>query len=292
MDTSLQATSKWQALDTVLAERLHGGHADPERWLLAQTIATATQRRALLEMLDIGDGWNTLDIGTGYGPLAMEIATVARVAAIGIDVDRDVLAAAQEIQTAVAERQGFVAGSRISFDYGNAYALPTDDHGIDLATARFVFQHLDDPASAMAELARVVHRSGLVCVIDVDDGLSVSYPPPSSAYERLAHALTARQDRHGGDRGVGRRLPGLLDQAGFDVVSVLVMPQAAYGSSLPTDLSRALLVERFTLLRSDLIADGGISADEFDHCLGQFAAETTHGICSIESHLAVIGRRR
>jgi hypothetical protein len=36
---------------------------------------------------DIG-GWRTLDIGTGFGPIPMELATLAPVEAVGVDVDR------------------------------------------------------------------------------------------------------------------------------------------------------------------------------------------------------------
>jgi SAM-dependent methyltransferase len=221
----------------------------------------------------------------------MELAAMVPVDAVGIDVDESILHSAEALRVDVTTRGGLLPGSRVSFATGDAYALDQPDGCIDLATARFVFQHLRDHGAAASELARVVRPGGMACLIDVDDGLSVTYPEPSDSYVRLTEALTALQERHGGGRHVARRLPALLDHAGFEVLAVLVVPQATYGSSQPDDLNRKLLVERFLAARGALV-DEFLSADEFDDCLGRFAVEVTTGECAVEAHLAVIGRRR
>ncbi len=263
----------------------------PNRWLLIQTLATAAMRRRVLVSLGIQPGWRTLDVGTGFGSVPMELAAMVPVDAVGVDRDEAILHAADALRVDVTARGGLLPGSRVNFVIGDAYALDEPDASIDLATARFVFQHLRDHVAAASELARVVRPGGLACLIDVDDGLSLTYPEPSASYARLTEAMTAMQERHGGSRQVARRLPALLDQAGFDVLAVLVIPQATYGSSKSDDLNRRLLVERFLAARSDLV-DEFISGDEFDDCLGRFAVEVTTGECAVEAHLAVIGRRR
>jgi SAM-dependent methyltransferase len=282
----------WRAIDDAFKSHLDE-HADiPHRWLLVQTLATAIMRRRVLATLGVRSGWRILDIGTGFGPVPMELAAMAAVEAIGIDVDDSVLRAADALCVDVAGRGGFVPGSRISFVAGDAYNVDQPDASIDLATARFVFQHLRDHAAAVSELARVVKKGGLTCLIDVDDGLSVTYPEPSAAYRRLTEALTARQEQDGGGRGVGRTLPSLLDRGGFDIAAVLVVPQAAYRSSQPGDPNRTLLIDRFVAARGDLVDGGFISADEFDEHLSHFRHEVTSGECVVEAHLAVLGRRR
>jgi ubiquinone/menaquinone biosynthesis C-methylase UbiE len=45
-----------------------------------------------------------------------------------------------------------VRGSRVAFLSGDAYALSHPDASFDLATARFVFQHLQNHAGATSEL--------------------------------------------------------------------------------------------------------------------------------------------
>lgn len=267
-------------------------HSDiSHRWLLIQTIATAAMRRRVLATLGVEPGWRTLDVGTGFGSVPMELAAMMPVDAIGIDVDDAVLQAADAVRVDVAARGGFRPGSRVMFVAGDAYTLDQPDASIDLVTARFLFQHLRDHAAAASELARVVRHGGLACLIDVDDGMSVTHPEPSAAYKRLAGALTAMQGYRGGGRYVARTLPARLDQAGFDVAAVVALPQASYASSQPGDAGRALLVERFLAARGELVEDF-ISADEFDDCLGRFASEVTTGECVIETHLAVVGRRR
>jgi 2-polyprenyl-3-methyl-5-hydroxy-6-metoxy-1,4-benzoquinol methylase len=49
---------------------------------------------------DIG-GWRTLDIGTGFGPIPMELATLAPVEAVGVDVDATVVQQADHMRVKV-----------------------------------------------------------------------------------------------------------------------------------------------------------------------------------------------
>jgi ubiquinone/menaquinone biosynthesis C-methylase UbiE len=279
-------------IDDTMTSYLDAESDIPHRWLLVQTLATAVMRRQVLAALDVQPGWRTLDIGTGFGAVPMELAALAAVEATGIDVDGAVLQSADLLRREVARRNGFCPGSAVVFEPGDVYALDQPDASVDLATARFLFQHLEDPAAAASELARVVRPGGLACLIDVDDGLSLSYPEPSPAYRRLTDALTAMQERSGAGRRVARTLPSRLDDAGFTIVAVLVVPQADYRSSRPGDGARTLLVERFTAARPDLLGGGFISASEFDDALQSFSDEVTTGVCTVEAHLAVIGRRR
>jgi hypothetical protein len=129
-------------------------------------------------------------------------------------------------------------------------------------------------------------------VVDVDDGLSISEPPPSEAFTALADALTASQAGRGGDRRVGRRLAGLLDSNGFEPAAVIVLPQAAYLTPAPGDPAAALMRQRLLAARPGIVSGGHMAADEFDRRLEEFAAETPVPRCEIEGHLAVVARRR
>jgi ubiquinone/menaquinone biosynthesis C-methylase UbiE len=170
----------------------------------------------VLGTLGVQAGWRTLDIGTGFAPVPMELGCLAPIDAVAIDIDESVLQVADGMRNHADRLGAFSSGSRITLRTDDAYRLDEPDACFDLATARFVFQHLQDNAGAACELARVVKPGGLACLIDVDDGLSVTYPPRSAAYARLVAALTAMQEHRGGGRHVGRTLPSRLDQAGFD----------------------------------------------------------------------------
>lgn len=253
---------------------------------------TALSRRALLGSLGVAPGSAVLDVGTGFGCMAIEIAAMSQVSAVGVDVDVEVLEAARRIAGRVRADGAFADGSTVDFCCGDALDLPVEDGSFDVVTSRFLFQYMSDPQMLADELARVVRPGGLVCVVDVDDGLSVSEPELSPAFARLVAAFRAVQEAAGGDRRVGRRLARMVDAAGFDVVAVLVLPSAAYGPSLPSDVGRQMLLERFRLCQGEMVASGVVSEDQFDADMDAAAAEIVHGRCQIEGHLAVVGRRR
>ena len=284
--------ARWQVIDDVWNSHLDGIRDSPHRWLWTQTMATSVMRRHILTILGVQSGWRTLDIGTGFGPIPMELAALAPIEATGIDSDTTVLRQADRIRMEVEKRGGFHTGSRVTFAVGDAYELAQNDGSIDLLTARFVLQHLHDHSLAVSEMVRVVKPGGLACVIDVDDGLSVSYPEPSRAYRLLADSVSALQTAHGGGRDIGRKLPTMLDHAGFDVRVVLALPDAGYRASKPGDLDRTLLVDRFLTSKGALIDGGFLSPDQFDDALEEFSSEIRAAECVVVTHLAVIGQRR
>jgi ubiquinone/menaquinone biosynthesis C-methylase UbiE len=286
------ADVRWQAHDDAWQSYLDGNQNIPHRWLLIQTMVTSVMRRHILGMLGVRPGWRTLDIGTGFGPIPMELAALEPIEAFGVDVDSNVLQAADRVRIDVEGRGGLQPGSLVNFAVGDAYGLTHSDRSIDLVTARFVFQHLRDHPVAISEMARVVKPGGLACVIDVDDGLSVTYPEPSPAYRLLADAVSAMQTLQGGGRHVARRLPAMLDLGGFEIRSVLALPDTEYRTSRPGDVNRLLLVDRFLTARDSLIEGGFLASDQFDGALAEFSAEITSAECIVVTHLAVIGQRR
>ncbi|HEY7948839.1 MAG TPA: methyltransferase domain-containing protein [Acidimicrobiales bacterium] len=282
----------WPALDTVTAGYLDAHPDLRDRWLLVQTLATATPRRALLNALGIQAAWRVLDVGTGFGPVAHELARAAGARVVGTDVDLEKLDAAHAIGADLRAAGGPSEPGTAVFTGGDVYALPFGDAMFDAAVVRFLYQHLTEHDRVTSELARVLRRDGLICVIDVDDALSITYPPISSAFERLADVFTALQEAGGGDRQIGRKLASLLEAGGFTVTAVLVIPQASYGPSTPEDPGRRFLIERFALARSGAVAHGLIAPEDFDALMGELATESVPAQTLIEAHVAVVARRR
>jgi len=282
----------WSALDAVTADYL-GSHRDlRDRWLLVQTLATATPRRALLNALRIQAGWRVLDVGTGFGPVVHELSGAAGARVVGTDIDFEKLVAARTMGIDLRAVGWPPAPGAAVFTGGDVHALPFGDGTFDAAVVRFLYQHLNDHDRVTAELARVLRPDGLVCVIDVDDALSITYPEISNAFGRLSDVFTALQAAGGGDRQIGRKLACLLDAGGFTVTAVLVIPQASYGPSTPEDPGRRFLIERFGLARSGAVAQGLIEPEEFDALMQELAAESIPAQTLIEAHVAVVARRR
>ncbi len=280
----------WAQIDAAYRDLLEAAPAD-RRWLLVQTLATGPSRRALQGSLPIAAGARVVDIGCGYGASSLELAALRPVAVTGIDTDEQVLEVARSAAAAVTGRSALPPGSTVTFDVGDAYELPFPDGSVDAVYSRFVFQHLAEPGRAAAEIFRVLRPGGLCCIVDVDDGLSVSEPPPSAAFTRLAEALRAAQGGYGGDRHIGRRLAGILDFHGLTPGAVLVLPQAGYHRPSPGDPARQLLVERLQAARAGILAGGHMTVEQFEADLAEVAGEDPGPTCEIEGHVAVLATR-
>lgn len=281
---------RWEVVDSAYVNYL-GQHPEfSDRWLLVQTLATGGSRRALISALGVQPGWRVLDIGTGFGPIPIELAGMVPITVHGIDNNPENLLVADHLKSALAGQEWFQAGSTVSFGSGDIYELPFEDDHFDLVTARLIFQYLDDPTRAIDEIKRVLRRGGGVCLVDADDGLSITYPQPSEAFTRLQQAFAAVQAARGGDRQVGRKLSTYLHHGGFDVMSVLVLPQAGHGPSSPDDVARTFALDRLRSFRDDMVSFGIMTAQEVDSCLDLYARENIEAQCNIEGHLAVVAR--
>ncbi|HVB05143.1 MAG TPA: methyltransferase domain-containing protein [Acidimicrobiales bacterium] len=285
---STDAASPWEPLDAAYRAAQLGPASSRWASLLEQTILTAPERRRLLGAVGARAGWRVLDVGTGYGPIPVELAHLAALEAIGVDTDEELLTAAASVADALAESDFFATGATVSFAPGDAYALPFDAGEFDLVTARLVFQHLADPRLAAAEVARCLRPGGLALVYDVDDGLSASWPPASPEVALLDRAYDAYQLASGGDREVGRKLSSYLADAGLTVRQVLVLPQAAHEDAGSADAARSVNEARHLAARDAMIAAGLIDRPTFDRCLAASVQAAAVARCRIESQVVVL----
>ncbi|HWE57584.1 MAG TPA: methyltransferase domain-containing protein [Acidimicrobiales bacterium] len=291
IDRYAEAARRWAAVDQAYNARI-ATVPDSRRWLAVQALALAQSRRSLLMSLNPSAGTTLVDLGCGFGMGVVEAAALGPLRAIGVDLDAEVLGVARAAAADVAGAGMLAAGSTVDFLDGNAYEVPVDASSVDLVISQFLFQHLDAPDRATREVARILRPGGVACIIDVDDGLSITYPPASAAYLALAGALRGSQEGGGGDRQVGRKVAALLDDAGLDPLNVAVVSQSGYRRVDAGDLSRQLLVERFRAARPSIVERGLMSAETFDATLSEFATEDEGPVCEVEAYLVVTARRR
>ena len=115
--------------------------------------------RARASALLVPPGLRVVDVGTGTGILAIELAELG-LDVIGIDRSPTMLAEAR------SKRPAGPGAGTLELQQGDAHALPLADASVDAAFAHMVLHSLEDPARAVLEMARIVRPGGQVVLID------------------------------------------------------------------------------------------------------------------------------
>jgi demethylmenaquinone methyltransferase/2-methoxy-6-polyprenyl-1,4-benzoquinol methylase len=114
-------------------------------------------RERAADLAAVGPGDRVLDVATGTGDLAIELAR--RVGpggeVVGLDFSEEMLALARR------------KAPGLRFERGNALALPFPDATFDAATTAFGARNFSDRARGLQEMARVVRPGGRVVVLEI-----------------------------------------------------------------------------------------------------------------------------
>ncbi len=282
--------AKSTVIDAVFKEYRQTIDYWPGQVMLDYSLMLHQAWRPLLPMLPIGAGIRMLDVGTGYGLLAAELAANIPISINGVDIDPHYVAGAREICASLSHQGVFVPGSGLSFEVGDISALAFGDAEFELTMVREVYQFIADPEQATRELLRVTKPTGFVCVSDNDDGFYLAYPEPSEAFRRLHRAVDAEQSAYG-DRHVGRKLSTYLSQAGFDILAVTVMPEARHWTVTPDDPERRFLIEQVREAKDRLVKAGVIEAGEFDRLVAELESEPVGDQFRFNARVVVVGRK-
>ena len=128
-------------------------------------------RRRAADLAAVGPGGRVLDVATGTGDLAIELA--GRVApggeVVGSDFSEEMLAHARE------------KAPEISWEWANALELPYEADSFDAATVGFGARNFSDLDRGLAEMARVVRPGGRVVVLEI----TTPTKPPLSTFFRV-----------------------------------------------------------------------------------------------------------
>jgi demethylmenaquinone methyltransferase / 2-methoxy-6-polyprenyl-1,4-benzoquinol methylase len=128
-------------------------------------------RARAADLAAVGPGDRALDVATGTGDLAVELAR--RVGAGGEVVGSDF----SEEMLALARRKA----PELRFEWGNALELPYEDGRFDAATVGFGARNFSDLERGLSEMARVVRAGGRVVVLEI----TTPQRPPLSTFFRL-----------------------------------------------------------------------------------------------------------
>jgi demethylmenaquinone methyltransferase/2-methoxy-6-polyprenyl-1,4-benzoquinol methylase len=121
-------------------------------------------RKRAVRSLQLGEKPRVLDLATGTGDLAIDIARMHPGATVvGLDPSQEMLAIAA---TKLAKR-GLT--DRISLVVGDAQELPYRDCEMDAATIAFGIRNVPDRKRALREMARVVRPGGRIAILELGE---------------------------------------------------------------------------------------------------------------------------
>jgi demethylmenaquinone methyltransferase/2-methoxy-6-polyprenyl-1,4-benzoquinol methylase len=121
-------------------------------------------RKKTVKRLQLGEQPRVLDVATGTGDLAIDIARMTPGATVvGLDPSEQMLAIAKD---KIAKRG---LADRVTLVVGDAQELPYGSCEMDAATIAFGIRNVPDRLKALRELARVVRPGGRIAVLELGE---------------------------------------------------------------------------------------------------------------------------
>jgi demethylmenaquinone methyltransferase/2-methoxy-6-polyprenyl-1,4-benzoquinol methylase len=155
--------SVYDALNSAMTAGLH------HRW-----------RERAADLAGVGPGDRVLDVATGTGDLALELArrvgqggevvgsdfSEGMLARARTKAQRAALGAAIHADSSAGVDAGSPPAAAVRFEWGDALALPYADNSFDAATVGFGARNFSELGRGLAEMARVVRPGGRVMVLE------------------------------------------------------------------------------------------------------------------------------
>lgn len=221
-----------------------------------------------------------LDVGCGIGDVTGIAALAGSGEALGIDVNDEVVSAADERARRLATGATFRVAGIAELEAGEL-------SGFDVVYARCVVSHLPDPRAALAAMLSATRPGGLVVLEDVEVGATWC-SPPEPAVARYVECYLAAASAIGASPHIGPDLAPMLRDLGAEAVTVdIVQPLLR----APEDL----FITPCTMeaIAGSVIANGVADADEVERLVARlYAWADEPGVVStLPRTVQVAGRR-
>jgi len=144
-------------------------------------------RREMVRAVDPQAGQRVLDVATGTGLVAQELARRASCEVVGLDQSEPMLTAARARLNQDPELAG-----RVTLVRGEAERLPFAEAEFDALTFTYLLRYVDDRGATMRELARVVKPGGRIAMVEFAVPTSAPLRALWRAYTRVGLPLLGR----------------------------------------------------------------------------------------------------
>jgi ubiquinone/menaquinone biosynthesis C-methylase UbiE len=162
----------------------------------------------------------------------------------GIDNDAAAIAEAAEVASNYAQ---------VNVVRGDIHHVGLASQSVDRVHTDRVLQHVADPDTVVAEVARILRPEGTAGFAEPDwDTLVIDYPDPaiSGAYRRFITDTVVRNSR------VGRQMPALCERNGLTATRVIPI------TAVFRDVAQADRIFGFQRVTHQAVGAGYLSADD------------------------------
>jgi SAM-dependent methyltransferase len=233
----------------------------------------------ILPLLDIPQAGNLLDVGCGYGGLALLLAQAKPDLNItAVDMETSALKSAAQ----TADHEGIC---NVKFEQDDAHQLKFNDNRFDTVVCQTLLTHVRDAGKVVSEMARVLVPGGVfmaaeyITMGDWSDYDNVGDSKRDEFWRQEFYRIRNLYNQgklvmERGDDGLGIRVPLLMTAAGLDVFDVRlndrvlhVIPpyrhpkQQDYLELLGTTYAEDSDPKRFERMKEHIRAAGGMERD-------------------------------
>jgi len=165
--------------------------------MAAQPAVRTLKAWALAELAPVA-GETAVDVGSGTGEDVVAFAERVRPDGRAVGVEPSPGLRDEALRRA--------AGAPVEYVDGRAEGLPFDDESVDVLRCERVLQHVDNPAAAVREMARVLRPGGRIALIDTDWATAILHPADPDVLRRMVDYFLSES----ANPFSGRQLRGLL----------------------------------------------------------------------------------
>jgi SAM-dependent methyltransferase len=262
------------------------GSEDSEITRLQLQAAIIAEPTALLfQRGGIRPGMRVLDLGSGPGDVAFQVADMVGADGSVVGVEQD------PAQIAVAnDRRDKLGLGNVEFRQGDARTF-VDEEPFDAAVCRLLLMHLPDAVDVLAHQMRNLRHGGVFVAIDYDMGGARALPEVE-LYGRMRDWLNAGFAHAQADPYVGMRLPVLFERAGFSDVGSLGLqaywpPQDRHAAGYVVGVVRAM---KDAIVASGVTTEEEMGLDTLAERLGD-AIESAGAVFTVPTVVGGWGRR-
>lgn len=228
------------------------GVSDSERARLdAQAALIATPTSLFLKSAGIAPGMRVLDLGTGLGHVAFQLAELVGPtgSVIGIDQAAATLAVAEERRVAAGiENVRFVEADAQTFRDGEPF---------DAVVGRLLLFHVAEPVEVLRHHLSGLAEDGLMLMIEFDLG-SARAEPPVPLFGAAKDWVTEAFSRAGAHPMIGAQLGLMLRDAGLTDVETFGIQSYLH----PDDPTGPAILAALVKSLAPIIVSSGIATEE------------------------------